>query len=59
MDAMSADGIQKFKEGAYNFVKDHYPELVEALSTTHTLTEETEEQLGSALLEFLEQVVEQ
>jgi len=58
LDTLSTVGVKHFKEEAFDFVKTRYSELIEVISSTHDLTEENEEQLGGALLEFFEQIVE-
>jgi len=58
LDTLSGEGLTKFKREIFQFVSDRYPGLVEAMTLTHELTEENEEQLGGALLEFFEQIVE-
>lgn len=58
LDTLSGAGIKRFKDEILGFVKDRNPGLIEAVSSTHTLTEENEKQLGEALLEFFEQIAE-
>jgi len=59
LDTLSSSGIKKFKDEVFQFVKDKNPGLIEAISSTHTLTEDNEERLGEVLLEFFEQLVEE
>ena len=49
-------GIKKFKTEILDFVKNKNPGVIEAITTTHKLTEENKEQLGEILLEFIEQL---
>ncbi|MCK5179243.1 MAG: F0F1 ATP synthase subunit alpha, partial [Candidatus Omnitrophica bacterium] len=58
LDALSGDSIKRFKEEVLQFVEDRRPGLIEAITSTHDLTGENEEELGSVLLEFFEQIVE-
>jgi len=59
LDTLSNSGIKKFKSEIFQYVKGKAPGLIEAMSSTHTLAEDNEEQLGEILLEFFEQLVEE
>lgn len=59
LDTLSGSGIKKFKDEIFQFVKDKNPGLIDSVSSTHTLTEDNEEQLGEVLLEFFEQLVDE
>lgn len=59
LDTLSVSDIKKFKDEILQFVKSKNSGLIEEVSSTHTLTEENEEQLGGILLEFFEQLVEE
>ena len=59
LDTLSSSGIKKFKDEVFQFVKDKNPGLIEAVTSTQTLTEDNEEQLGEVLLEFFEQMVDE
>lgn len=59
LDTLSGSGIKNFKNKILQFAKDKNPGLIEAISSTKTLTEDNEEQLGEVLLEFFEQLVEE
>jgi len=58
LDTLSSSGIKRFKNEIFQFVKGKNPGLIEEMTSTHTLTEDNEEQLGGVLLEFFEQLVE-
>ncbi|HQP10522.1 MAG TPA: F0F1 ATP synthase subunit alpha [Candidatus Omnitrophota bacterium] len=58
LDALSGESIKKFKNEVLPFIKDRRPGLIEAMTETHSLTGGNEEELGSALLEFFETIVE-
>lgn len=58
LDTLDSANIKKFKEEVFQFVKDRNPGLIEAISSTHDVTDQNEEELGEALLEFFEQIVE-
>jgi F-type H+-transporting ATPase subunit alpha len=55
LDALSGDGIKQFKNEIVAFVQDRHPALMEAMSSTHALTQENEEKLGAALMEYFKQ----
>ncbi|MCK5178713.1 MAG: F0F1 ATP synthase subunit alpha, partial [Candidatus Omnitrophica bacterium] len=57
-DALTSASIKRFKEEIFQFVNDKNPKLIEDIVSTHDVTDENEEQLGEAFLEFLEQIVE-
>jgi F-type H+-transporting ATPase subunit alpha len=58
LDALSGTGIKRFKNEILQFVKDRRPGLIESMTETHSLTGGNEEELGTVLLEFFEQIVE-
>lgn len=58
LDALTFAHIKRFKEEIFQFVKDKNPGLIEEISSTQDVTEENEKQLGEALLEFFEQIME-
>jgi len=59
LDTLPYDGIKKFKNEIYRFVKSKNSGLVESISTSHALTEENQDELGKVLLEYFEQAVEE
>ena len=58
LDALTSDGIQRFKEEIFQFVKDKNPKLIEEIASTQDVTDENEKQLGEVFLEFFELIVE-
>jgi len=58
LDTISSVSINRFKNEVVGFVRKRNPGLLDAIVTTHELTDENGEELGGMLLEFFEEIVE-